>query len=115
VKPHPEGYPIKLVRDRTPAIINSSGNPGDLFYAPLHPADVMPWLKKKLAEEVAEYLVDGGPGELADVVVVLDALARVHGRTLATLLGVGTGDRGGFRDAVMMYGRHPEYDREAAP
>jgi hypothetical protein len=32
LQPAPGGYPIKLVRDRTPAIINASGEPGALFY-----------------------------------------------------------------------------------
>lgn len=32
LEPAPEGYPIKLVRDRTAQIVNPSGKPGDLWY-----------------------------------------------------------------------------------
>lgn len=113
LSPAPKGYPIKLVRDRTPEIINFSGEPGDLFYAPFDGKDSerYAWLRKKLLEEVGEFLIDGGLSELADVVVVIEAIAALQGTTIEALGVHGRGDRGGFTQAVMMYGRHPEYDR----
>jgi predicted house-cleaning noncanonical NTP pyrophosphatase (MazG superfamily) len=116
--PAPNGYPIKLVRDRTPATINATGDPGELFYAPLaDAADRGRWLRKKLVEEVGEYLIDGGPAELRDVLAVLAELAIEHGIGWDRLTQMVVDDpRGGFGDSVMMYGRHPEFDggRDAA-
>lgn len=107
-----DGYPIKLVRDMTPNVINASGEPGELFYArlPLTQDRVM-WLQRKLGEEVTEYLLDGGFNELLDVVAVVQALVESHGRTFEYALSqVNRHRRGGFGLAMMMYGRHPEFD-----
>lgn len=109
--PAPTGYPIKLVRDNTAQILNASGEPGDLWYGPA-PDDCSRWLRLKLAEEVGEYLVDGGVGELRDVLAVIEGLCQqVHGIALENLLDFLRADpRGGFRDGVMMYGHHAEFD-----
>lgn len=100
------------MRDNTAAIINATGEPGDLWYE-RHEGDPTRLLCLKLAEEVGEYLVDGGWGELRDVLAVIDALAYAkHGRTLAQLVEALEADpRGGFKESVVMYGRHAEYDR----
>lgn len=106
--PAPHGYPIKLVRDNTPEILNGSGEPGELWYGETDPALVERFLRLKLAEEVAEFLVDGGPSELADVHAVVRALAEFYETDLESVI---EGDgRGWFRDARMMYGRHAEFD-----
>jgi predicted house-cleaning noncanonical NTP pyrophosphatase (MazG superfamily) len=112
--PAPKGYPIKLVRDRTAEIINSTGEPGALFYGDA-PETAAP-LRRKLAEEVAEYLEDRGVDELADVLAVVEGLAyRQHGLTLAELARQMHSDpRGGFLTGQMMYGHHPEFDGEAS-
>lgn len=109
LSPAPNGYPIKLVRDFTAAIINSSGEPGDLWYGPLPEGeDAGKWLIKKLVEEVAEFVAEPGERELVDVYAVVDAIAARMGWDLAE---AHLNDaRGGFRDVVMMYGRHPEFD-----
>jgi predicted house-cleaning noncanonical NTP pyrophosphatase (MazG superfamily) len=113
LKPAPTGYPIKLVRDGTPEVLNGSGEPGELFYGPLR-GDRMRWLRLKLAEEAGEYLVDGGIEELADVLAVVTALSEAHGVRFSELLArAAQHPRGGFADAVMMYGRHPEFDQPA--
>jgi predicted house-cleaning noncanonical NTP pyrophosphatase (MazG superfamily) len=112
--PAPEGYPIKLVRDRTAKVINGSGKPGELFYGTL-PEDVGPWLRRKLMEGATEYLIDPGVDELADVLAVVEGLAARHGLTLDSLYEIATSDkRGGFLTGQMMYGRHPEFDDEPA-
>lgn len=109
--PAPEGYPIKLVRDQTPEILNGTGEPGDLWYGECPPGQRLRWLRLKLAEEVGEYLVDRGADELADVVAVVAALAEQHHLTLEQLLELAASDeRGGFHDGVMMFGRHAEFD-----
>lgn len=109
--PAPVGYPIKLVRDNTPQILNGSGEPGALWYGEAT-GDRARWLRLKLAEEVGEYLVDGGFGELRDVLAVVIALTSVaHGRDYADLIQALNHDpRGGFEKGVMMYGHHPEFD-----
>jgi len=108
--PAPKGYPIKLVRDRTAGIVNPSGEPGTLFYGPAH-GDLLRLLRLKLAEEVGEYLVDGGADELTDVLAVIAALAIQHGTTLTALAEIAEDDpRGGFLAGQVMYGHHPEFD-----
>lgn len=108
--PAPSGYPIKLVRDNTPEIVNSTGEPGDLWYEEAGYDERL--LRLKLAEEVGEFLVDGGIGELVDVLAVIEALATEHGTDLDALCRIVADDpRGGFNAGVVMYGRHDEYDR----
>lgn len=108
LKPRPDGYPIKVVRDRTAEIINATGEPGDLWYGETPEADRLTWLRKKLVEEVAEYVVDGGRDELSDVYAVVRALGVEENVDLDAWLA---GDaRGGFYNVVMMYGRHNEFD-----
>lgn len=106
--PAPRGYPIKIVRDLTPEILNSSGEPGDLWYGPTLPEDRLEFLQKKLGEEVAEYLIASRPSELADVYAVVLALGVEHGVNLNAMFLADK--RGGFTDCVMMYGRHEEFD-----
>jgi predicted house-cleaning noncanonical NTP pyrophosphatase (MazG superfamily) len=107
--PAPEGYPIKLVRDKTTDII---GEHGDLFYDHVSAAEHAPWLRRKLLEEVGEYLADPGTDELADVVAVVEALARVgHSMSMAELRALALNDpRGGFLTGRMMRGFHLEFD-----
>lgn len=113
--PAPGGYPIKLVRDHTPEIINSTGEPGDLWYGPLDgipPEERGKWLRRKLIEEALEYAEDRSVEELADVLAVIEGLCQLHeGWSLARLIDLASNDeRGGFLRGRMMYGRHPEYD-----
>lgn len=111
LRPAPKGYPIKLVRDKTPDILNGTGKPGELFYDNLPPDDVAPWLRMKLMEEAAEYLVAPAVDELADVLAVVQGLARCHGLNFHELCNVADRDpRGGFLTGRMMRGRHPEFD-----
>lgn len=112
MEPHPNGYPIKLVRDNTPAIINATGEPGDLYYV-AGAEDMDRLLRLKLAEEVTEFIIDGGWNELRDVLAVVEALAERadHGGLSALTASMRADPRGGFRRGVMMFGRHSEYDR----
>ena len=110
LRPAPDGYSIKLVRDGTQAVINASGVPGDLWYGPVR-GELAPWLRRKLIEEAAEYVEGPSLAELADVLAVVEALAEHHGSSLQGLVGeLARHPRGGFRQGVMMYGRHEEFD-----
>jgi predicted house-cleaning noncanonical NTP pyrophosphatase (MazG superfamily) len=112
--PKPAGHPIKLVRDRTPQVINASGVPGTLFYESIPVDERLPWLQRKLGEELTEYLVDPGPEELCDVYAVVRALGYLHGLKLADLeIALEDDPRGGFRNGIMMYGHHAEFDGAA--
>jgi predicted house-cleaning noncanonical NTP pyrophosphatase (MazG superfamily) len=118
LRPAREGYPIKLVRDETETIINGTGKPGALFYDELPFAERGPWLRRKLVEEVGEYLEDRGADELADeladVLAVVEGLAVLHGFTLTELTHRLRQDpRGGFITGRMMRGYHPEFDGTA--
>jgi predicted house-cleaning noncanonical NTP pyrophosphatase (MazG superfamily) len=115
LRPAPKGYPIKLVRDATEGIINSSGKPGELFYDELPDTDRAAWLRKKLLEEVGEYLVEPGLDELADVLAVVEALTVEHDSAFDELCERMWADpRGGFLTGRMMRGYHPEFDGQSA-
>lgn len=107
--PAPGGYPIKLVRDKTTDVI---GNSGILFYDNMLPGPAREeWLRKKLGEEVTEFLVHPEVDELADVLAVVEALANGFGVNMNRLLHLSrTDQRGGFMEGRMMRGYHAEYD-----
>lgn len=84
LKPQAKGYPIKLVRDRTAEIVNPSGVPGSLWYGPTT-GDRGPALRRKLGEEITEYLEELGMDELLDAVAVVEGLANYHGVTMRDL------------------------------
>lgn len=110
LRPRPTGYPIKLVRDGTPAIINTTGEPGDLFYEILEDRkEYMEALYRKLGEEVVEFLLTKGAEELVDVYEVVRTIATIYEINLEEVADADP--RGGFKFGVMMYGRHPEFDR----
>src|SRR3954464_12800413 len=74
-----EGYPIKLVRDY---IGDRLGNDGSITYEPVgDDAAHVESLRRKLIGGAAEYLTNPSVGELADVLEVVWALARVDLRT----------------------------------
>ncbi|MBD1222142.1 nucleoside triphosphate pyrophosphohydrolase [Virgibacillus halodenitrificans] len=74
----------KLVRDRIPEIIQSTGK--ELKTEILNDARYIEELKKKLTEEVTEYQEatsdEEALEELADVLELMHALAKQHGATI---------------------------------
>ncbi len=94
----------KLVRDKIPNIIPAAES--HLFkFVPLADAEYAEQLKKKLVEEVKEYLEAENVEELADIYEVLDAIIKfktfdseeIH-RVKQTKLDL----RGGFEKRLLM-------------
>ena len=73
----------KLVRDRIPEIIESSGK--TCVYEILSDEDYLRMVDTKLDEELAEYHKDQNIGELADLLEVIHAAAIARGYTLEQL------------------------------
>lgn len=100
-------YLIKLVRDRTDKSLVHDEH--DVVYSPVGHTTHVRALRRKLAEEVGEYLVEPSLDELVDIVEVCEALARVdmgvsanmfRARKKAKIVG-----RGGFMKGVGMFAR----------
>ncbi|HEY9218130.1 MAG TPA: nucleoside triphosphate pyrophosphohydrolase [Phenylobacterium sp.] len=94
----------KLIRDRLPQIMRDQGL--QVFDRRLEDDEFVAELKRKLVEEAAE-ASDAGPddlpGELADVLEVILALAQATGLTLAEIEArrmAKHAERGGFEDRV---------------
>jgi predicted house-cleaning noncanonical NTP pyrophosphatase (MazG superfamily) len=66
----------KLVRDLIPSQLEAKGLEHTTHIA--GPEELQMLLSEKLLEEVNEYLSDRTPEELADILEVVYALARIH-------------------------------------
>jgi predicted house-cleaning noncanonical NTP pyrophosphatase (MazG superfamily) len=73
----------KLVRDNIPAICQQNGSTA--VTRVLDEAEYQLELDKKLQEELAEYLENGDPEELADILEVVAAIAATKGISPAAL------------------------------
>lgn len=69
----------KLIRDRIPEIIRSSGRNPQV--RTLQEAEYIAKLQEKLSEELTEYQQDHSIAELADLVEVVQALVEARGLT----------------------------------
>jgi len=98
----------KLVRDRIPEVIRAGGLEPITYIA--SPAEYAARLREKLTEEVAEFLSADGttaPGELADVLEVVYALARnlnLDPTGLEELRQAKFRERGGFTNGIVWTG-----------
>ena len=93
----------KLVRDRIPEIIESSGN--NCVAEILSDEDYLKMLDAKLDEELAEYHADQNIEELADLMEVIRACAVARGYTLEELEQVReekAAKRGGFEKKILL-------------
>ena len=93
----------KLVRDRIPEIIESSGN--NCVTEILSDEDYLKMLDAKLDEELAEYHADQNIEELADLMEVIHAAAIARGYTLEQLEQVRAAKaakRGGFEKKILL-------------
>ncbi len=76
----------KLIRDHIPEIIRANGQTA--YISTLDDARYMEELRKKLTEEVQEFLESGELEELADIAEVLDALAAAGGASFDEVLKI---------------------------
>ena len=93
----------KLVRDRIPEIIESSGN--NCVTEILSDEDYLQMLDAKLDEELAEYYADQNIEELADLMEVIRACAVARGYTVEELEQVRAkkaAKRGGFEKKILL-------------
>ncbi len=110
---HPDGYLVKLVRDKIPELLaQTSEKHGEIYYRQMSQIEHVKQLRKKLFEEVAEYLVDPSIDELADILVVVNALARwdIGTNEWTELYDVAAKKnelRGAFEKRMGMYVVHP--------
>ena len=93
----------KLVRDRIPEIIESSGKSCKIVILPEE--DYLQMLDAKLDEELAEYHEDQNIEELADLLEVIRAAAIARGYTIEDLERVReekATKRGGFAKRILL-------------
>ena len=93
----------KLVRDRIPEIIESSGK--SCVTEILSDEDYLRMLDAKLDEELAEYHADQNIEELADLIEVIRACAVARGYTIEGLEQVRAekaAKRGGFAKKILL-------------
>ncbi len=93
----------KLVRDRIPEIIESSGKRAVTRVA--EDTEYLGYLRKKLLEEVDEYMASGDVQELADILEVVSALGRQAGMPLSRLIETADDKRrarGGFDGRILL-------------
>lgn len=94
----------KLVRDRIPEIIESTGSTCKI--GTLDDGEYIRALDEKLREELDEYLTDGSIEELADLLEVVRASAIARGYTLDELEAVRSHkaqERGGFEKRIWLF------------
>jgi predicted house-cleaning noncanonical NTP pyrophosphatase (MazG superfamily) len=96
-------------RDKIPQIIRGKGLEPVSYVADAD--EYAARLRDKLTEEVAEFLgSDSDPEELADILEVVYALARLAGtdpRQLEKLRAAKADERGGFADHIIWSGNRP--------
>lgn len=93
----------KLVRDRIPEIIESSGNKCEIEVVSDEIA--LEYLYKKLNEEVSELLEDKNLDEIADVMEVLFAIGSKYGYSEEDVLNRRNekrDSRGGFENNLIL-------------
>lgn len=76
----------KLVRDNIPEIIRRSGETAHISF--LDDASYLKELRKKLLEETNEFLESEEIVELADILEVIEALAKVKGSDLNEIMNL---------------------------
>lgn len=100
-----DGYPVKLVRDRIRDLDSVHDGTVQIWAVGLTTRNQL--LRKKLMEEVAEYLIDGGEEELADVLEVVECLATcVEGSSFREIREIQKRkrkERGGFARGHVMF------------
>lgn len=94
---------MKLVRDKIPEIMKAKGQEVHMHIATEE--EYKKFLEAKLREEVAEYLTDKSPDELADILEVLYTLAKQASITpeqLEQKRKMKQEERGGFDKRIIL-------------
>lgn len=93
----------KLVRDKIPQILDQKGVLYEKRIA--NESEYRTELIKKLQEEVTEFLEEGSPEELADILEVVDALKRLPDyRDIEALQIKKREERGAFGERIILKG-----------
>lgn len=103
----------KIVRDRIPEVIEAAGQRAK--YELVDREAALAGLKRKLSEEVAEYLESGELEELADLLEVIHGIAYHSGVSWAELDGIRLAKRdgrGGFERGVRLLEVSDQRDRQ---
>ncbi len=93
----------KLVRDNIPLVCEKNGQ--RVKKKILDDKKYVSALRKKLKEEVTEYLISKNIEELADIVEVVEALAENQGSSLEEILDIKQckqKENGAFRDKIFL-------------
>ena len=93
----------KLVRDKIPDIIKSKEQTCKTRL--LEDEEYLKELRRKLGEEVQEYLDSGDLEELADIMEVIDALAVSQGSCISQVIEIQKQkqkERGGFQKRIFL-------------
>lgn len=93
----------KLVRDKIPEIIESTGKKA--IYRILDEAEYKEYLEKKLDEEVAEFHESKSVEELVDILEVVIALAQIRGLSFGDLCDINLKKfhkRGSFSERICL-------------
>ena len=93
----------KLVRDRIPEIIEKSGN--TCYTRILAQEEYLKMLDKKLTEELSEYQESKSLEELADLLEVMQAVAKARGADFQQVEEIclrKRQERGGFEKRVLL-------------
>ncbi len=95
----------KLVRDRIPEIIEDAGKTPITKILPEEEMETR--LVQKLEEEIQEFKESRDFEELADLLEVIEALAKLRGEDLYTLERIKAdkkAERGGFENRILLEG-----------
>lgn len=93
----------KIVRDRIPEVIEAAGQRAR--YELVDGGTALEGLKRKLGEELAEYLESGEAEELADMLEVIRGIAHLSGLSWDELEAIRLkklAERGGFERGVRL-------------
>lgn len=93
----------KLVRDNIPDIITESGETP--VFRTLENDEYEACLKRKLSEEVDEFIKESTMDELSDILEVLESIANLHGWTDGEIQKVRRDkaeSRGAFRERIFL-------------
>ncbi len=93
----------KLVRDKIPRIIKEAGKQALVRKA--EQEEYQDLLRRKLLEEVDEFMESSNPEELADIIEVVAALGETSGLSFDELMEIADEkreERGAFRERIVL-------------